>query len=267
MSRSSPCTGSAALVLSPASRLACWSPAGGGEPRFGEQVDVAGGAVDRDGAAVRYPPSRARHTEDGGDAVLAADDGGVRQQAAGFRDDAGRTIEQDGPARIGEQADEDRAFFETHGLLHRTGYAGDAADGTRARWYAGQRARGCGFGECKARTDFVWRVEVPVAVVDLAAALDVRSVVVQDLAERHEEDVVAEAAPLGDLQHPPTNEVVDPARKIAHFFAQPDEPAKAIELADEGSALGPRHSCDRFRSSRFVQATRVRSVGGRRVLE
>ena len=95
-------------------------------------VSAAGGAVDRDGAAVWYPPSRTGTPSTAGMPVLSADHGGVRRRPPSSvttpAHDSSRTVQRGSVNRQTRIR-----LSRAHRLFHRSGHAGDAADGTRAR--------------------------------------------------------------------------------------------------------------------------------------
>ena len=102
-----------------------------------------------------------------------------------------------------------------------------------------------------------------IALVDFAAALDVRAVVGQDFAKRHEEDVLTHATLLGDLQHVAADEIVHATGQIAKLLAQPDEGAQAVELAAKGAASPERQPAQGLGAGTLVGRARIGPHGSR----
>jgi hypothetical protein len=90
-------------------------------------VDGAGGAVDGDPLPVGESGGGVTGGDDGGDAVLAGDHGGVGGQGAAVGDDRGGPGEQRCPGRGGGPGDQDLAGLEAV----EVGGAGDDRTGPR----------------------------------------------------------------------------------------------------------------------------------------
>lgn len=107
----------ASLLLQRRAELARWTCLPGSAGAL-EHTNPAGGAVELDVIAVAQAPGRVADADDGGQAVLAREDRGVREQPAHLGDQAAHEREDRGQRRLDRRKDRDRLAGEMPDIVH-----------------------------------------------------------------------------------------------------------------------------------------------------